>query len=351
MGDEHNYDDWKVKIGGTTFEASKHGMQVSAIVVDLESDKIDSCTIELADAADVDILSGGAFAIGDTIQVDLGSSDGGTESVFLGEVVALEPRWPEGAPASLVVRGLDRLHRLKRGTGVRYWEDSKDSDVVSEIASECGLSADCDSTSVTHKYILQNNVGNGEFIKALARRNGYSVSIDDSKLLFKKPAAGGGSAIELTYEMDLLDCRMRLNAIGQVSEVIVRGWDWVAKKEITGKGTTGDVSKGKGNNLGADLAKDAFGEATAYVTNFPVPDQGAANDLAKALISARAGQFLQGSGRAMGNPALLPGASVDLKLLGDYSGEYGVHAARHVIGPKGYMVDFEFSSNTDGKGE
>ena len=351
MGEEHNYDDWAVDIGGKTLDAAKHGMMVSAIVVDLEMDKIDACTIELADAAEEDVLTGNPFTIGDSLQIDLGSSDDGTSTVFLGEIVALEPRWPEGAPASLVIRGMDRLHRLKRGTGVRYWEDSTDSDVVEEIAGECGLSTDCDSTSVTHKYILQNNVGNGEFIKALARRNGYTVTIDDSTLEFKKPPAGGGGAIELNYETELMDCRMRLNAIGQVSEVIVRGWDFVAKKEIVGKGTTGDVSKGAGNNLGADLAKDAFGDATAYVTNFPVPDQGAANDLAKALISARAGQFLTGSGRATGNPEIVPGATVDLKLLGDYSAKYTVYASRHVIGPKGYVVDFEFSSNTDGKGD
>ena len=351
MGDDHNYDDWTVSIGGTEFKASTHGMQVSAIVVDLESDKIDSCTIELAEASEAKVLKDGSIAIGDTIQIDLGSADDGTKPVFLGEVVGLEPRWPEGAPASLVIRGLDRLHRLKRGTAVRYWEDSKDSDVVSEIADECGLSSDCDSTSITHKYILQNNVGNAEFIKALARRNGYSVSIDDSKLLFKKPPSGDPPTIELSYEIELLDCRMRLNALGQVSEVVVRGWDWVAKKEITGKAKSGDVTKGKGKNLGADLAKSAFGEATAYVTNFPVPDQGAANDLAKALIGGRAAGFLAGSGRSVGNPELLPGSMVDLKLLGDYSGKYGVHATRHVIGPKGYMVDFEFSSNTDGSGE
>lgn len=345
---DHDYADFQLKIGGETIKASD-GMEISALVVDLESDKIDTATVELADAAR-GVLSGARFKIGDPMQIDLGHSSEGTSTVFKGEVIALEPRWPEGAPASLVVRGMDRLHRLKRGTAVRFWEDIKDSDIVSEIAGEVGLSADVDSTSVTHKYVLQNNVSNAEFIKALARRNGYLVTMDDQKLGFKKPASGG-SEIELGYEIELIDCRMRLNALAQVSEVIVRGWDMFQKKEITGKAKTGDVTKGSGKNLGADLAKKAFGDATAYVTNFPVADQGQANELAKSLISARAGQFLQGSGRCVGTPTLVPGSTVNLKLLGDYSGKYTVHAARHIIGPKGYVVDFEFSSNTDGSGE
>lgn len=345
---DHNYADFSVKIDDETIKASD-GMEVSAIVVDMEMDKIDACTIEFAEVAK-GVLSGARHKIGDTMQVDLGHADDGNETLFKGECVSLEPRWPEGAPASLVVRGMDRLHRLKRGTAVRFWEDIKDSDIVNEIAGEVGLSADVDSTSETRKYVLQNNVSNGEFIKALARRNGYEVSIDDSKLSFKKPASGG-SEIELGYEIELIDCRMRLNAVSQVSEVIVRGWDMFQKKEITGKAKTGDVTKGAGKNLGADLAKDAFGDATAYVTNFPVANQGEANALAKALISSRAGQFLQGSGRAVGNPAIVPGATVNLKLLGDYSGKYTVHAARHIVGPKGYVTDFEFSSNTDGSGD
>jgi phage protein D len=345
---EHNYADWAIKIDDETIKASD-GMEVSAIVVDLEMDKIDTCTVEFAEVAR-GVLSGQRHKIGDTMQVDFGHADEGTETLFKGECIALEPRWPEGAPASLVVRGMDRLHRLKRGTAVRFWEEIKDSDIVSEIAGECGLSADVDSTSETRKYVLQNNVSNGEFIKALARRNGYEVSVDDSKLTFKKPASGGAT-IDLGYEIELIDCRMRLNALSQVSEVIVRGWDMFQKKEITGKAKTGDVSKGGGKDLGADLAKKAFGDATAYVTNFPVANQGEANALAKALISARAGQFLQGSGRCVGNPALVPGCSVNLKLIGDYSGKYTVHAARHIMGPKGYVVDFEFSSNTDGAGE
>jgi phage protein D len=345
---QHEYADWKVKIDDETIKASD-GMEVSTIVVDLDIDRIDTATIEFANVAR-GVLSGRRHKIGDSMQIEFGY-DGTTEKVFLGECVGLEPRWPEGAPSSLLVRGMDRLHRLKRGTGIRVWENKKDSDVVKQIASECGLQAQVDATSETHKYILQNNVGNGEFIKFLARRNHYDVDIDDSKLKFIKPPAGSGGAIDLTYELDLQDCRMKLNAVGQVSEVVVRAWDYFQKKEVVGKAKTGDVSKGAGTNLGADLAKSAFGDSTAYVTDFPVANQGEANALAKSIISAKAGQFLSGTARCMGDPKILPGSTVNLKLLGDYSGKYTVTSARHMVSSKGYIVDFDFSSNTDGEGE
>jgi phage protein D len=349
-----NYAAFAITIGGSTLSVAADGMEVSKILVDLEADKIDMATVKLNNAARGVLEDGKLGAksrikinIGDTMKIDLGYAKGEV-TLFLGEVVCLEPSWPEGAPAGLTVRGMDRAHRLKRGSKIRFWEDKKDSDLVSEIAGDHGLSAECDTTDVTHAYILQNNLSDAEFLKYLARRNHFHLQVDDSKIKFIKPAVGGGTEVELTYSLDLMDCRMRLNAIGQVDEVIVRGWDIFQKKEIVGKAKPSDLSKGAGKNLGADLAKDAFGAAKAYVTTYPVADQGAAQSLAKGLLGAKANQFLTGTGRCSGNPEIKPGSTVKLKELGVFSGKYYVTAARHQIGQRGYITDFDFCSNTDG---
>jgi uncharacterized protein len=345
---EHNYAAFSVTIGGTTLNVANDGMEVSKILVDLEADKIDMATVKFNDVAR-GVLAEAKYNVGDTMQIDLGYADGET-TLFLGEVVCLEPNWPEGQPAGLTVRGMDRAHRLKRGSKVRFWEEMKDSDLVSEIAGEHGLSAECDTTDVTHVYILQNNLSDAEFLKYLARRNHFHLQVDDSKVKFIKPAVGGGTEVELNYSIELMDCRMRLNAIGQVDEVIVRGWDIFQKKEIVGKAKTGDLSKGGGKKIGADLAKDAFGAAKAYVTTYPVADQAAAKSLAKGLLGAKASQFLTGTGRCQGNPDIKPGSTVKLQELGIFSGSYYVTAARHQIGQRGYITDFDFCSNTDGNG-
>ena len=141
---------------------------------------------------------------------------------------------------------------------------------------------------------------------------------------------------------------MRLNALGQVSEVIVRGWDIFDKKEIVGKADKGKLTKGCGSKYGIELAEGAFGKSKAYVTNYPVKNQGEANDLAKALLGGVANQFLTGTGRSRGNPDIKPGATVVLEQFGDYSGSYYVVASRHHIGPQGYITDFDFCANTEG---
>lgn len=348
MAGEHKYADWAIKVDDETIKASD-GMEVSSILVDLEVDKLDMCTIEFADAAQ-GVLSSGRHSIGDSVQVDLGYADG-NKTLFLGDLVALEPRWPEGAPASLVIRGMDRLHRFKRGTNIRFWEDKTDSDIVKAIAGELGLSAKVDSTSEQHEYVLQNNLSDAEFLKYLARRNHYELFVKDAELHFVKPAAGGNSEVELLYEIDVIDLRMRLNALEQVGEVVVRGWDIFKKKEIVGRADKGKLSRGGGRKFGIELSEGAFGGSKAYVTDYPVANQGEANNLAASLLGSSASRFLTGTGRCIGNPDLKPGATVKLKGFGDYSGSYYVVATRHQIGPNGYITDFDFLSNTDGAGE
>ena len=348
MPDANQRIEWTVKVDDEEIKSAS-GVEVSSIVVDLEVDKLDMCTLSFNDTAR-GVLSGARHKIGDSMQVDLGYADG-MKTLFLGEAVSLEPRWPEGAPFTLAVRGMDRLHRFKRGTQIRFWEKMKDSDIVSQIASDLGLQTKIDATSEKHEYTLQNNLSDAEFLKYLARRNHYELFVKDQELNFIKPAAGGSTEVELTCGQEVMDLRMRLNALGQVGEVIVRGWDIFQKKEIVGKADKGKLSKGCGKKYGIELAEGAFGSSKAYVTNYPVANQGEANDLAKALLGGTANQFLQGSGRSRGNPDIKPGATVKLKQFGDYSGSYYVVASRHHIGPQGYITEFDFCANTDGAGE
>jgi phage protein D len=308
MGDSNLPIEWAVKIDDETIKTSA-GVEVMGIDIDLEVDKLDMCTVTFNDTAQ-NVLKGARHKIGDSMQVDLGYQDKVT-TLFLGEAVSLEPMWPEGAPFRLTVRGMDRLHRFKRGSQIRFWEKKKDSAIVKQIADELGLKCKMDATSEEHEYTLQNNLCDAEFLKYLARRNHYELFVLDNELNFVKPAAGGSTEVTLKCGQEVADLRMRLNALGQVGEVIVRGWDVFQKKEIVGE----------------------------------------ANDLAKALLGGTANQFLTGTGRSRGNPDIKPGATVKLEQFGDYSGSYYVVASRHHIGQQGYITDFDFCSNTDGKGE
>lgn len=285
--------------------------------------------------------------IGDAVEVKMGE---GTEPLFVGEVTALEPSYQVDGVSSMTIRALDNMHRLGRGRKTRFWEDMKDSDVVSEVGAESGLSVEADPTSEVLPYILQRNESNIAFLKRLAARNNYILRVDPSgkKLVFKKETFSGSSH---TVKMgdNLRSLRMSYNTVDQVQKVVVRGWDPSKKQEIVGEATTGDITAIGGGTKGADKAA-CFGDSTAYVTDVPVTSQSMAKEVAKAELERLSRGFLRGSATIQGNDKVRAGSVVELQGLPQgQNGKVFILASRHVIsGRTGYTTEFTFCSNTEG---
>ena len=285
--------------------------------------------------------------IGDPVEVKVGE---GSSTIFVGEVIALEPSFQADGVSSITIRALDNVHRLGRGRKTRFWEDMKDSDVISEVGAESGLSVDADATTEVLPYILQRNESNVAFCKRLAARNNYILRVDPSgkKLLFKK-ASFQGQSTKVKMGDSLRSLRMSYNSSDQVQKVVVRGWDPKTKKEIVGEATTGDIEAIGGGQVGASTAA-CFGDSTAYVTDVPVSSQSMALDIAKAEINRLARSFCRGSATVKGNDAIRAGAVVEFEgLAPGQNGKVFVLSSRHVIsGRTGYTTEFTFCSNTLG---
>lgn len=285
--------------------------------------------------------------IGDAVSASMGE---GTEPIFVGEVTAVEPSYQVDGVSSMTIRALDNMHRLGRGRKTRFWEEMKDSDVVTEVGAECGLGVEADATSETLPYILQRNESNIAFLKRLAARNNYILRVDPSgsKLIFKK-ASFSGSSTTVTMGQDLRSLRMSYNSVDQVQKVVVRGWDPAKKEEIVGEATTGDITAIGGGEKGADTA-GCFGDSTAYVTDVPVSSQTMAKEVAKAEMERLARGFCRGSATIQGNDVVRAGSIVEFAgLPSGQNGKVFVLASRHVIsGRTGYTTEFTFCSNTLG---
>ena len=127
----------------------------------------------------------------------------------------------------------------------------------------------------------------------------------------------------------------------------VRGWDPAQKQVIVGQARNGTTAPqvGQSRNGGA-LVQSAFNiEAQALITDRPVRTQAAADQHAQAEADRRAGRFIEADATAAGNPAIVAGASVDLKAVGDrFQGTYVVTGATHIYSADaGYTTHFTVS--------
>ncbi len=286
------------------------------------------------------------FNIGDEVEAKIGDSG---QLFFKGQITALEPAFTMDGGASIALRALDHTHILGRGRKTRYWEDVLDSDIVSEVGAECGLSLDVEATEGSMPYVLQRNESNIAFLKRLAARNNFYLRVNADTLEFKSNQYGG-SENAVALGDNLRSLRVNFNSIDQVSEVVVRGWDIQAKEEVVGTCAVGDVTKIGGGDLGGELADTAFGTTTAYITDVPVGSQDQATAIAEAEMERIARQFARGTGTIQGNDQVRAGTVVTLDgLNAPFNGNYFVLASRHIISPRtGYTTEFTFCSNSFG---
>jgi phage protein D len=280
------------------------------------------------------------------LEVTLGY-DTAVISLIKGEVTALEPEFNQDEAPTLNVQGYDLLHRFRRGRKTKSYLQLKDSEIVRQIASNLGLTAEVDDTEVTHEYLLQNNLTDIDFLLERARRIRYELVIEDGTLHFRKTANDKSKVVSLEYGFTLRSFYPRLSTASQVSEVLVQGWDVKTKKAITGRARSGDeVSKMGGRQLGASITESAFFAAKNIIIDQPIFSEGEANQIAKGKFNEMALEFITGEGTAIGNGDIQAGGVIELTKLGQrFSGLYYVTSATHTIDSTGYTTKFTVERN------
>lgn len=272
------------------------------------------------------------FEVGKELEFAIsGTSDDSVQTIFKGEITAIEPEFDETSLATLCVRGYDKSHRLHLGRQTRAFLKQTDSAVAQKVAKECGVSVDADATSETFPYIIQHNQTNMEFLRARAERIGYKVYFADGKVCFKKAAPASSSAVaELVWGKDLLSFRPRVSAAHQPGKVKAQGWDPVKKEMITGEAPAPSASNQGGITKTSAATAGAFSAGDEVVTHRFIASVADAKQIAISRSAMLRANYVQAEGTCLGNPKIMAGKVIDVKGIGkNFSGKYYVTVARH----------------------
>ena len=301
------------------------------LVVDQDVDQPDMCVLTVNNA---DHSFSNDLRLGDELEVKIGGAGG--QSLFKGEVVGLEPMYKTGGESKCIVRAFNRMHRLLRGRKSRTFVDKKDSEIAQAIASDNGLTAQVDATSVVNKHVYQHNQTDLEFLRVLANRNGYEVLVEDKTLFFRKPRADRDSGVELRINDQaaghvLKSFSPRLSSAGLVQEVVVRSWNPEKKEEIVGRATASTSSLGQ---RVAPNNANAFGDRVTFTVDRPVASVEEAQKLAEAKLADILMDYISGDGLAIGAPDLRAGIVVKVTVnpsdaTDRFNGKYYVVGASH----------------------
>ncbi len=298
----------------------------------------DAVTEPAAPTAIVTLAPGAApVRLGDALHVGA-SGDAGAAVIFKGEVVGIEPIFAVGGEARVIVRALDRMHRLLRGRKSRTFERQRDSDIVAAIAKENGLVPAPDvEDDVRYDHVFQHNQTDLEFLRTRAARIGYEVLVDDTRLVFRRRLAPRVLALgcDGSADVPLRAFHPRLSSAQQVTKVTVRGWDPERKEEIVGVASVRRLAPSRGAVVGIAVELGAWPMLSTAEQSHAV---------AKAMLEDLTADESGGEVAAGGDPRLMPGARVrvDVRALAVFAGDLEVTDVLHRQGRAAYVTLLKF---------
>jgi Bacteriophage probable baseplate hub protein len=305
-----------VTVGGNTWTTNKFD-DVFEICADQDVDQPDMCSIALQNIK-------GEFS-GKVKEQDPVKVVCEGKTLFDGEVTGLEPVFDHNLPSRLVVRALNKMHRLSRGRKSRTFEKMTDQDIITQVCQEAGLSLQFEGPSIKHDHVYQHNQSNLEFIRQRAARVDCILRVEGSTLFCKPRTPDGSAKLEWGGGQpgSIERFRPRLSIANQVKKVTCYGWDPIKKQKIVGEASASPEFGGK---LGA-----SYGGEETVQTERPIFVKEEADAIAKAILKERQMQFITGEALVLGNPDLKVRMKVDINVADDpkFSGPYWIVRARH----------------------
>lgn len=324
--------------------------QLTICQVDQSLGLPDMCLLTfMDDAHNPEIVDGNLFDLGKQVEVMFPGEANSMLTVIKGEIVALEPTFSADNSIQFRVRIYDKSHRMARNRRYRSFVDMTDSDVVSTIARENGLTAQIDATTTIFPYQLQNNLTDMELLQKLALRNQRSLLFSEGVLYFRKLAnLRSDTILTKKWGIDLREFRPQVSGASQVSEVAIQGWDMSNKQEFTASANSSDGMPAIGYSQTPSAATSSFGQSVYRVAGYHTPTQAAAEEIAKKLLYNINSQFVTASGSCFGDARLKAGCMVKLENVGTrFAGKYLISSAVHMYSSEGYSTEFNVSGGTE----
>jgi len=319
------------------------------------------------------------FQIGNRVTVRLGYADQ-LLTVATGTISTLSPAFPDGAPPTVAISGVDGMLQLKDRKPAEgetsYYRDVTDAQIARQVAQRNQLAARVDDTGPTYELVVQKAQDDATFLMERAKRIDYDCYVlpDETSgtqtLHFVRPTdgrdGGGLRVFRLAYAPglstgpsaqpaglvpNLLDFTPTLTISGQVGKVTVRGWDPRTKQQIVATASAQDLpsTPGQQGSSGPTLAEKTLAGRQDVTVDAPVSSDQEARKLAVSLLRERAYEFITATGRLAGLPELRPGDNLEIYGLGKrFSGTYFVKRVEHTLGSSGFFTQFTARRVYDG---
>jgi phage protein D len=257
------------------------------------------------------------------------------DPLFDGRIAKLEAQFPQGTAPEITVRAEDRFVDLRMTRRTRTFDHVSDADLMRQVASDHGLTAEVDVTGPTHEVVAQANQSDLQFLRERARSSDAELWMEGTTLHAQSRTRRDAGTLKMTLGSELREFTVAADLDAQRTGLSVSGWNVASKSAIVQQAAESAIgTELNGGDSGASILRSAFGERIESVIDTVPLDGPEAEARAEALFRMRARQFVTGRGVADSNALLRVGAYVDLQELGPlFSGKYYVTEVHHIFDP------------------
>ena len=306
--------------------------------------------------------SEGLFDVDNSLTLSLGYAPDALSPVFEGEITGVQATFPSGGTPGMTIVAHDRLQRLSSGKYARGFGPIPDALIATILSAENLLIPMIDpaisaaSTAIAAvNYVFggsgrkQRGQSDLELLQEIAATYDADFWVEGEVLyvarFFPKEYA---SRLTLRWGESLMDFSPQISTVGTVAGAAMKftlrelplsflvsvGWDF-DREAVKIAVVPGEAAAG---------AKLIAGDAVTIIDQ-PVSSPA---DLANSALMIyhelrrKLNNRLTGSATAIGDPRIRAGAVITLDGMGtDFSGDYRVSSASHVVDSSGYRTSFQ----------
>jgi len=287
-------------------------------------------------------LSDGAlFKPGAQIEIRAGYANQ-DDVVFSGIVVRHGYKITGNNYSRLIVECRDKACKLTLGRKNANYVDQSDSAIISSLISDAGLTPDVDSTSVTHKELVQYYCSDWDFLLARAELFGLLVRVAAGTVSVKAPELSAAPVLSLTWGDNLFELHADIDARSQWKAVQAQGWDPAQQALLQGASATPPTLNRQGDLDSASLA--AVASPDKLLLQSPASSDSALLDSWAKAVQLKAGLArVRGRMSFQGSAAALPGSLITLAGVGSrFNGDVFVSAVQHEMVDGNWISEAEF---------
>ena len=282
--------------------------------------------------------------VGATIKIEAGYV--AKKEIFYGFADDYSIEYNHDSSPRLIVNGIDAKGYLMNAKDNKYMSEESTKDVISKILNECvskgyAKSLMLGSIPEYNAQLIKEKIDDYRYLCFLAELFHMQFFVLNGEIIFDTLMSNTKPLMKLTLGISLLAFSKTLTLRKQVGKVIVYGIDPTTKKPISGEATSTSVSGSAGKEA-SELAS-SFKDVVEKETNHFVSTPEECQKLAQARFDARAFGFVNGRGRCLGIPDLIPGRYIELDGLDKQSDDiYFITKVSHrYSSDQGYFTSFE----------